>query len=90
MTEVDELTSPLRQILEGGLGMNPSDAMQIVRVFVLVEGEHDVAVINGTIGDELEEARARLVALRGTHQAVHLAESWFLVDFTNARILICL
>jgi hypothetical protein len=90
-TAILELTDPMRQALEGLLGMTPSNALQIVRTFLLVEGEHDIVVLKRVMGEELERARVHMLPLRGAGGAVRtLADPQLIFDCTDARVMVCL
>ncbi len=67
--------------------MQPSDLLRRIRWFVLVEGEHDEIVLSETIGDQLAEARASMIPLRGGRNLKHSVDSRFLCDYTDARLL---
>lgn len=69
------------------LGLHPSDLLKRVKTFVLVEGPHDRAVFEATIGQELRAARAQILYLGGATQLKAAIEGQFLCDFTDARIV---
>lgn len=48
------------------LDLDPSELLQMVNVFVMVEGEHDVALLGEVFRDELQNAGAELVPMRGS------------------------
>lgn len=75
-----------RQDLER-LGMQPSDLLRRTRVFVLVEGEHDRIVIERACREELVEARARVLAMRGGEKLPVTLESQVLFDYTDAHLV---
>lgn len=69
------------------LGLEPSDLLARQRVFILVEGAHDEAVLRNFIGPQLEAARARILALRGAKNLPHAIESEVLFSFTDAHVI---
>lgn len=66
------------------LGLNPSDMLRRTRGIALVEGEHDLRVLTGTIGAELSRLGVELLPLRGGSQLRTATESRFLFEFTDA------
>jgi energy-coupling factor transporter ATP-binding protein EcfA2 len=82
-----EVLDPLRA---GDLGLDPTELLQLVRVFVVVEGAHDEAVINGLVADELRQLSARVLPLGGAVHAPGLVDSRVLFDFTDASVLVVL
>lgn len=88
-TTVTPLASPLRPEIES-LGLEPSDLLQLYRVILLVEGQHDKLVLEGLIGDELSRARTLVLPLRGAKSVPHLIEARLLFDFTTAGLIVAL
>ncbi len=88
-TTVTPLGSPLRPEIES-LGLEPSDLLQLYRVILLVEGQHDKFVLEGLIGDELERARTLVLPLRGAKSVPQLVEARLLFDFTTAGLIVAL
>lgn len=72
------------------LGLTASDILQLIRVVVVVEGAHDKVVLETLLGNELEEAGAWIVAMRGAKNAPSLADAQLLFDFTDASVLVVL
>jgi hypothetical protein len=66
------------------LGLNPSDMLRRIRGIALVEGEHDVEVLTGTIGSELERLGVTLIPTRGAARLKTVVDSRFLFEFTDA------
>ena len=48
------------------LGLEPSELLMMIRVFLIVEGQHDEVVVNRFIEDTLEAARVTILKMRGT------------------------
>lgn len=84
-------TSQLRQVdLEASmedLGMLPSDLIGMYRVFLLVEGEHDEILVRTFLPDVLEDARVKIVAMRGGGRLPSTIESQVLFDMTTAHLV---
>ena len=63
-TEVDQVPrSVVERTVE--LGLNPSDLLQLTRVLLLVEGQHELVILNELIGDRLAELGVQLLCMRG-------------------------
>ena len=92
-TRVDLLDDPVQRDLEraaSSLGLSNADVMQMVRVFLIVEGDHDVAVIHQFIGTELAGIPAVVLPMRGTHNLLSLLDAQFLFRFTDAAVVVAL
>jgi energy-coupling factor transporter ATP-binding protein EcfA2 len=74
----------------GKLGISPADLLQTIRTFVVVEGAHDLAVLEETLGAELERSRAIVVAMRGVARSLSVVDSRVILDFTEGNIVIVL
>lgn len=70
------------------LGVSPVDLMQAVRVFVLVEGPHDRAVLSEVLVDVLVEGDVQIMSLGGTHGLDHVAASSVLFGVTSATFVV--
>lgn len=79
-----------RAAISEAMGLTPADLYQLTRLFVCVEGEHDLAVIETLLGEDLDESFAKLIPLRGAKGLRHLAAVPFLFDFTDANVLVVL
>ena len=92
-TVTPELTKDLDSF-GAATGFSRSDLLQLTRLILFVEGEHDLALLSEMIGPELAGSGVRLVPLRGTLNLPSVAESqvireldWrfaVLTDNTNA------
>ncbi|MBT8163151.1 hypothetical protein [Arthrobacter terricola] len=71
-------------------GIAPGDVLQLTRVFVLVEGEHDEIVLNHLLADDLGKASAQTLALRGAKGLRSVVEAKFLFSSTEAMFLVVL
>ncbi len=72
------------------LDLTVSEMLQLVRTFIVVEGEHDRLVIDGFIGDELQALGAEIVAMRGASKVVTLADAEVIFRYTDATVLVVL
>lgn len=70
--------------LRADLGLNHSDLLRRTRGIALVEGVHDIAVLRGTMGPDLERLGVTLLATRGGHNLKTVVDSRFLYEFTDA------
>ena len=86
-TQSELMTTPLEQTAER-LGLHPPDLLQMHRVMILVEGEHDNAVLETLLSSELERARAHVLKLRGTHHLMSLVDAQFLHKFSDAHLVV--
>ncbi|MER6971133.1 hypothetical protein ABT304_08775 [Nocardioides sp. NPDC000445] len=66
------------------LGLNPSDLLRRTRGIALVEGEHDLEILRGMIGTELQRLGVEVLPLRGGRQLKTIVDSRFLYEFTDA------
>lgn len=66
------------------LGLNPSDMLRRTRGIALVEGEHDLRILEGMIGNDLARLGVELLPLRGGSQLRTATDSRFLYEFTDA------
>jgi len=90
ITEMAALDIGIGSLPFDDLGIKPSDLLQLRRVFLLVEGEHDRVVLNGLLGDKFAELGVDLLPFRGGTQLAHVIDSQFLFLFTDARVIIVL
>lgn len=68
------------------LGLNPSDMLRRTRGIALLEGEHDLEVLAGMIGPELERLGVALLPTRGAAKLKTVVDSRFLYEFTDATL----
>ncbi|MGK2954084.1 MAG: AAA family ATPase [Solirubrobacterales bacterium] len=79
-----------RKAHAAALGLTPSRLAALTKVIVLVEGPHDIAIMNEWLGHELRHAHAEVVPLGGTRGLSHIAEARYLLSANNAPIVVCL
>jgi hypothetical protein len=84
----------LRDLLQGRasdeLGLDPADLLQATRLFVIVEGEHDLAVLNPLLGLDVASTRIKTMAMRGTRGLKSVLDARLILEFTSANVIIVL
>ena len=68
----------------GDLGLLPSDLLRRTRGFILVEGEHDLVILEGAFGGDLKQLGVEILPLRGAAKLKDVVDSRFLFEFTDA------
>ena len=81
-------TSELSQLSPETLGVRRSDILLLTRTWLVVEGDHDEAVLEAWIGDELKIHMVRMLKMRGTHRALSVLDSQLLFDGTDAHVVV--
>jgi energy-coupling factor transporter ATP-binding protein EcfA2 len=81
------LPAPTAEIPER-LGISQADLLQLHRIFVIVEGEHDRAVLEEAIGDDLNASRAKVLVMRGANALKSVPDAHLIVDHTDAALLV--
>ena len=71
-------------------GLLPSDLLRRQKGFLLVEGQHDLIVLDTLIGSELERLRVELLPVRGAGRLASALDSRVLYDFTDAHMFVLL
>ena len=87
---IECFTSTDIQIIGEAAGVNAPDLIQMMRAFLLVEGEHDKAVLEALFGDELGRLGVHIIPLRGAKGLSQVVDSAFLWRFSQARVLVLL
>jgi hypothetical protein len=67
------------------LGLAPTDALALIRTFVLVEGPQDEIILGGLLGSELRAAAAHILPFGGA-KANKEIDARHLAQFTDARL----
>ncbi|MGV9194617.1 ATP-dependent nuclease [Microbacterium sp. MC2] len=83
---VHVLDAPDRKAL-ADLGLLPSDLLRWPRVILLVEGEHDEAILEELLNERLRRARVKIIPLHGGVRLSHTIDSQVLFDHTDAHIV---
>lgn len=77
-TALEDIGADLLQSLDrvkDDFGLTRADLLQLTRLALFVEGPHDVAVLEGLFGDELQAAGVRLFPIHGARNALALVTS---------------
>lgn len=72
------------------LGIEPSDLLQHVRTVLLVEGEHEVWVLNEMFGQEFRDAGVLVSPLRGGKMLKSSVDAQLLFSYTSANVVVML
>lgn len=86
-TALAEMPTVLRDRVDD-LGLDPTDLLQLCRTVLLVEGQHELAVLGELIGDELRQAGALTFAMRGVTKLGSAADAQLLFTYTDATLLV--
>lgn len=78
------------EVLSEASGLTAVDALELIRTFLFVEGEHDRAVISGLFSDELRDLGIAVIPLRGVRGLSQVVDSALLWRFTNAKVCLLL
>ena len=76
--------------VSAALGIGVGDLLQMVRCFLVVEGEHDYVVFDELFGPELRRSLIRIAPLRGARNLGAVINAQLLFDFTDAPICLVL
>lgn len=68
------------------LGILPSDLLKRTRGFVLVEGDHDMQILQGHFRAELARLGVEILPLRGAGRLKSALDARFLFEFTDALL----
>ncbi len=69
------------------LGLSRSSGLLLIRLFVIVEGEHDRIVLEELFSDELGDLRVSILTMRGTKNAPSIIDSQLLARYSDASML---
>ena len=70
------------------LGLRPSDLLNRVNLFVLVEGEHEKVLFEAFFGTEFAQHRIQLLVARGASNFDGIFDSQLITRFSDARVLL--
>ena len=85
-TVIESLTTDLSTRLND-LGLDKSDLLQLCRVVLVVEGQHDLIVLQCLLGEELRSLGVELLALRGLRNLKNASDAQLLFRFTDADVV---
>lgn len=77
-------------LLAEELGLTRADLFQLVRVFVCVEGQHDLAVLSKLLEGPLTASFARLLPLDGAKKLNEALTVPMIFDYTDANVVVVL
>ena len=89
-TRIEAMSNDLVHRLDD-YGIDRSDLLQFCKTFVIVEGIHDVWVLNEIFQQEFHDLGVEVLALRGLTklQLLSALDAQFLFRFTTSDIVIC-
>lgn len=85
-TVVESLTNDLSSRLDD-LGLDKSDLLQLCRLVLVVEGQHDLIVLQQLLGEELRLLGVEVLALRGLRNLKNASDAQLLFRFTDADVV---
>lgn len=77
-------------LLAEELGVTRADLFQLVRVFVCVEGQHDLVVLANLLGGALSASFARLLPMDGAKKLNEALTVPMIFDYTDANVVVVL
>jgi hypothetical protein len=86
LTVLESLTSDLSMRLDD-LGLDRSDLLQLCRLVLVVEGQHDLIVLHELLGEELRSLGVEVLALRGLKNLKNASDAQLLFRFTDADVV---
>ena len=72
------------------LGITPADLLLLNRVVLVVEGSHDMTVINHLVGSELDELRVLMLPMRGGRALATVVDSYLLAVMSDTPVIAAL
>jgi len=72
------------------LGLHPPDLLQNVKTVLLVEGQHEVWVLDELFGEEFQRHGVLVSPLRGAKLLKSAVDAHLLFDFTSANVVVML
>lgn len=72
------------------LGISTTDLLQLTRIVLLVEGQHDEWVLDELFHDEFARLGVRVMSMRGANKLIAAADGQLLFDFTDAHLVVML
>jgi hypothetical protein len=72
------------------LGLTLADLLQLVRVFVIVEGTQDKMVLDHLLADDLEKASAVVIPTGGAKTLPSILQASLIWEFTDAEVIVVL
>lgn len=84
-----DLPKDLRSELSS-LGIEPVDLLRGVNYFLIVEGQHEIDIINTLFSTEFAQMKIHLLPLRGAKNLTSIVNSSFIFEFSNAKVVVML
>lgn len=72
------------------LGLEPVDLLRGIKHFLVVEGQHEVEVLNYLFKSEFDDRNVKILPLRGAKHLSSILNSSFIFEFTAAKIHVML
>ena len=69
------------------LGLRPGDLLTQIRIFLLVEGEHERIIFENMFPEELRRAGCKIIVARGGKNMKDVFESQMIFNFSDAKVL---
>jgi len=88
-TELSTLAADQLQAVSQ-LGIAPSELLQHIRLFVVVEGRHDEIILRTVIGADFDRVGAIVVPMGGAAKLSPVLDSRLIFDYTDAKVLVVL
>lgn len=85
-TTIERLSEELEDRIDD-FGLNRSDLLQLCRLVLVVEGQHDLIVLQELIGPELRSLGVEIMALRGLKNLKNASDAQLLFRFTDADVM---
>jgi predicted ATPase len=76
------------RLLAQELGLTRADLYQLVRVFVCVEGQHDMAVLSNLLEGSLGDSFAKILPLDGAKKLNEALTVPMIFDYTDANVVV--
>ena len=86
---VEPMTLELRERIEE-LGLDTVDLVQFCRKALLVEGQHELVILQELFREELSDAGVEVLALRGASNLKNASDAQLLFRFTDADLVVML
>lgn len=86
---VEPMTLELRERIEE-LGLDTADLVQFCRKALLVEGQHELVILQELFREELSDAGVEVLALRGASNLKNASDAQLLFRFTDADLVVML
>ena len=86
LSELEALPVELYEEIDN-LGVDRTDLLQMCRLFLIVEGEHDLIVLLELIGSYLSELGVIILPLRGLRNLSNSSDAQIIFKYTDAAVM---